>query len=285
MHPALSADRVALVTGAASGIGRAAARRLVSLGMRIVLVDITPQKLADAEAEMIELAGGDDARVQASLTDVSDFEAMRGLAHRVAREWEPPSLLMNNAAKFVHGGAGGGIFDSPDDWRAVFDVNLWGVVNGVAAFATGMIEAGGPRLIVNTGSKQGITLPPGNACYDTVKAALNAYTQLLAHELRNRQGCALTAHLLVPGWTTTGDSEHQTGAWLPDQVIDYMLTALDKGDFFIICPDDETTSEMDRKRILWHALDMIENRPALSRWHPDFADAFAEHMKRQLPPV
>lgn len=283
MHDAIARDRIALITGAASGIGRAATRRLVELGMRVILVDITPDKLADAEAEMVELAGGDEARVQASLTDVSDIEAMRGLARRVATQWEPPSVLMNNAARFVHGGAGGGIFDSPDDWRAVFDVNLWGVVNGVAAFADTMIAAGGPRIIVNTGSKQGITLPPGNACYDTVKAALNAYTQLLAHELRNREGCTVSAHLLVPGWTTTGDNEHRKGAWLPGQVIDVMLAALDKGDFFIICPDDETTSEMDRKRILWHALDMIENRPALSRWHPDFTASFADHMKRDLP--
>jgi hypothetical protein len=63
----------------------------------------------------------------------------------------------------------------------------------------------------------------------------------LQHELRNTKGCRITAHLLIPGWTTTGKKEHKPGAWLPDQVIDVLLPALDRGDFYIICPDDETT--------------------------------------------
>jgi NAD(P)-dependent dehydrogenase (short-subunit alcohol dehydrogenase family) len=282
MHPAIAKDRVAVITGGASGIGRAAARRLADLGLRIVLVDVNAEKLADAETEIAAIAGG-AGRVVAAETDVADLGAMQKLAWRVGDDWEPPSVLMNNAAKFVHGGAGGSVFDPPASWRAVFDVNLWGAVNGVAAFAEAMIGAGGPRVIVNTGSKQGITLPPGNACYDTTKAALNAYTQLLAHELRNREGCIVTAHLLVPGWTTTGDNEHKPGAWLPEQVIDYLLEALDRGDFFAICPDDETTTEMDHKRIVWHAFDMVRSRPALSRWHPDHAAEFAAWMEKDLP--
>jgi hypothetical protein len=63
---------------------------------------------------------------------------------------------------------------------------------------------------------------------------------------------------------------------MPDQVIDVLLAALDRGDFYIICPDDETTLAMDRKRILWSAGDLVENRPALSRWHPDYAPEFAQ---------
>jgi short-subunit dehydrogenase len=106
------------------------------------------------------------------------------------------------------------------------------------------------------------------------KAALRTYTEGLQHELRNREGCRITAHLLIPGWTTTGKREHKPGAWLPDQVIDFMLAALDRGDFYIVCPDGETTSEMDQKRILWSAGDLVENRPALSRWHPDYAREF-----------
>jgi hypothetical protein len=82
----------------------------------------------------------------------------------------------------------------------------------------------------------------------------------------------VTSHLLVPGWTTTGKQEHRPGAWLPDQVVDAMLAGIARADFYIICPDDEVTAEMDKKRILWAASDLTENRPPLSRWHPDYAD-------------
>jgi hypothetical protein len=98
----------------------------------------------------------------------------------------------------------------------------------------------------------------------------------LAHELRTTANCQVSAHLLVPGWTTTGKREHKPGAWLPDQVIDVLVAALQRRDFYIICPDDDVTPELDRKRILWAAGDLTENRPALSRWHPDYADRFAK---------
>ena len=130
-----------------------------------------------------------------------------------------------------------------------------------------MLEAGRASVIVNTGSKQGLTNPPGNPAYNTSKAAVNAYSQNLARDLRERDGCAVTAHLLIPGWTTTGDAEHRPGAWLPEQVIDYMADAIGRDDFFILCPDGETTAETDHKRIYWNALDIILDRPALSRWH------------------
>jgi short-subunit dehydrogenase len=139
-----------------------------------------------------------------------------------------------------------------------------------------MVERGTPGLIVNTGSKQGITNPPGNLAYNMTKAAVKAFTEGLQHELRNTDGCRVSAHLLVPGWTTTGKREHKPGAWLPDQVVDMLIAGLDRGDFYIICPDDEVTPEMDRQRILWAAGDITENRPPLSRWHPDYADAFRQ---------
>ena len=93
----------------------------------------------------------------------------------------------------------------------------------------------------------------------------------------------MTAHLLIPGWTTTGDAEHRPGAWLPEQVIDFMSDAIERDDFLILCPDGETTQAIDHKRIYWNAMDIILGRPALSRWRPDFKDAFAAFMKRDLP--
>jgi short-subunit dehydrogenase len=108
-------------------------------------------------------------------------------------------------------------------------------------------------------------------------------TEALAHELRNTPNGQVTAHLLIPGFTFTGFtrvrvSEKPAGAWTPEQVIDFMLPALAAGDFYILCPDNDVTREMDERRIRWAAEDIVQNRPPLSRWHPDYKDAFAAYM-------
>jgi NAD(P)-dependent dehydrogenase (short-subunit alcohol dehydrogenase family) len=279
MSDAFTPGAVAVVTGAASGIGRAAARRAAEAGMKLVLVDVDPAKLEALRDELAAAVGADS--ISAETVDVADADAMQGLAARTEARWEAPALLMNNAAGFVAGGPGG-ILDPLENWQRLFAINVFGVINGVMVFLPGMLAAGRRARIVNTGSKQGLTNPPGNPAYNVTKAAVNAYTQNLARDLRER-GDAVSAHLLVPGWTTTGDRAHQPGAWLPEQVIAYMEEALDRDDFFIICPDGETTRETDNKRILWNALDIIRNRPALSRWHPDHKDEFAAFMTRELP--
>ena len=268
-------DGVAVITGGASGIGRAAARRAARAGMKIVVADVNPAKLK-AIAEELGVAN-----VMAEYVDVADAAAMRTLAAAVEARWGAPTLLMNNAAAFVSGGAGG-ILDPVENWQRLIAVNVLGVVNGVQAFLPAMLSAGRPAAIVNTGSKQGLTNPPGNPAYNTTKAAVNAYTQNLARDLRDRPGCKISAHLLIPGWTTTGDAEHRPGAWLPEQVIDFMADALKRDAFFILCPDGETTTQTDRKRIYWNALDIVLDRPALSRWHKDYKDAFAKFMARDL---
>ena len=271
-HPALAETRVAVVTGAAMGIGLAACKRLASAGMRICMADIDAAELQSAAAEVAPLAQGGEDAVLALPTDVAKPEDLNALCAAAYDRFGDVGLLMNNAATWV----AGSMSEELDDWRRAMDVNFWGVVNGVRAFLPRMAAQGAAGLIVNTGSKQGITNPPGNPIYNVTKSAVKTYTEGLQHELRNTEGCQVTAHLLVPGWTTTGKREHKPGAWLPEQVIDFMLTALERGDFYIICPDDEVTPEMDRKRILWAAGDITENRAALSRWHPDYAEAFAK---------
>lgn len=280
MAELLEPGTIAVITGAASGIGRAAARRAAEAGMRVVLVDVSRPKLDEAAADIAAIAGAENALAEP--VDVADAEAMRALAGRIESSWGTPALLMNNAAGFVTGGPGG-ILDPLTGWQRLFEVNVFGVIHGTMSFLPGMLAAGRRARIVNTGSKQGLTNPPGNPAYNVTKAAVNAYTQNLARDLREREGSRVSAHLLVPGWTTTGDRQHQPGAWLPEQVIDYMVAALARDDFFIICPDDETTSEMDKKRLLWNALDIVRNRPALSRWHPDYKEEFAAFMRRDLP--
>ena len=112
-------------------------------------------------------------------------------------------------------------------------------------------------MIVNTGSKQGITQPPGNTAYNVSKAGVKALTEGLAHTLREITGERVTAHLLIPGYTHTGmtarGQEKPAAAWSAEQVVDYMLAGLDAGDFYLLCPDNETTREQDAKRIAWAA--------------------------------
>ena len=113
---------------------------------------------------------------------------------------------------------------------------------------------------------------------------MKAFTEALQHELRNTEGCGISAHLLVPGYvftglTSHGQSEKPPGAWTPEQTVDFMIESLERGDFYILCPDNDVPRALDERRIAWAASDLIENRPPLSRWHPDYADKFAAFVK------
>jgi NAD(P)-dependent dehydrogenase (short-subunit alcohol dehydrogenase family) len=272
-HPALAPGRVAVVTGAASGIGLAAAQRFAALGMRVVMADVDAAAL---DAAVASVASGTD--VLAVPTDVGRREEVERLKERAYAAFGEVALLMNNAGRE----GGGGLFADPERWRQILETNLWGVVNGVQVFAPAMVEQGTPCAVVNTGSKQGITTPPGDTAYNVSKAGVRVVTEALAHELRNMPGGRVTAHLLIPGFVFTGFTrargvaEKPAGAWTPEQVVDFLLPAMARGDFYVLCPDNETTRAMDEKRIAWAAGDIVENRPPLSRWHPDYEDAFAE---------
>ena len=274
-HSALTEGRAAVITGAASGIGLAAATRLASLGLRVCLADLGTDALDAAAATVASVAKRGAADVLAIPTDVSDANAVQRLKDAVYAAFGEVAVLMNNAGT----APGGGPWDHPDRWRRVLEVNLWGVINGVQCFAQAMNEQGTPCAIVNTGSKQGITTPPGDTAYNVSKAGVKVLTEALAHSLRNTEGCRVSAHLLVPGSTytgmTRGAATKPPGAWAPDQVVDMLLSGMAAGDFYIICPDNDVTREIDNRRILWAAEDIIHNRPPLSRWHPDYADQFA----------
>ena len=270
-HPAIQPGKVAVITGGASGIGFATARRLIDLGMTAVIADLPGETLEQAGAALGE-------RARAVATDVRSADAVAGLK-AAANALGEVTILMNNAGV----GGGGRPWENPDGWRRVLGVNLGGVLNGVQAFVPEMIARGGPGAVINTGSKQGITTPPGDAAYNTSKAAIKVVTEQLAHELRNLPDARITAHLLVPGYTFTGMTarggvEKPAAAWSADQVADRLLVALTTNEFYILCEDNETTRTMDEKRIQWAAEDLIKNRPPLSRWHPDYAEAFKAFM-------
>jgi hypothetical protein len=271
-HPAFARGRVAVVTGAAGGIGGAACRRFAALGMRVCLADVNEARLEPARAEVTALAARGEADVLARVTDVSSRGDVTALCEAVYERFGEVAVLMNNAAGFFRTRA----YQDADDWQRTLATNLGGVVNGVQAFVPRMLAQGTAAVVVNTGSKQGITNPPGNPAYNAAKAAVKSLTESLQHELRSLRGCRVSAHLLVPGWTASSRTPKQPGAWAPEQVVEHMLAALGRGDFYILCPDNEVTPAMDRKRILWAAGDLTENRPALSRWHPDYQRAFTE---------
>lgn len=274
-HPAFAPDNVAVVTGAASGIGLAAARKFAGFGMSVVLVDLDGEKLKAAEAEVAALSSGGAAQVVAIATDVSKLDELEALERAVIQRFGRVHVLINNAGVQP----GSTIFGPQANWDKVFGVNLMGVVNGSRVFGPGMVAHGEPALIINTGSKQGITTPPGDPAYNVSKAGVKAFTEALQHELRNATGGNVSAHLLIPGFvftglTANGRTEKPAGAWTGEQTVDFMLDSIERGDFYILCPDGEVDRKTDEKRILWAAADIVENRPPLSRWHPDHADRF-----------
>jgi NAD(P)-dependent dehydrogenase (short-subunit alcohol dehydrogenase family) len=277
--PALAAGRTAVITGAASGIGLAASKRLAGLGMKVVLADRAGGALDEAALAAAESAGS-ESKVLAVACDVAGPENLAVLADRVFEQFGEVSFLMNNAGV---GNNPGKPWENLDAWKRLIDINFWGVVHGVQAFAERMLAQGTPAIIVNTGSKQGITTPPGNLAYNVSKSALKTYTEGLAHALRNEPGAKISAHLLIPGFTFTGMSggtaTKAPAAWTGEQVVDFMLESLARGDFYILCPDNETERRTDERRMAWAIGDIIENRPALSRWHPDYSQAFADYMK------
>lgn len=267
-----SAGNVAVITGAALGIGRSMAMRFAETGMSVVMADLESDDFEASLESVRDVAKGGSETVLGIVTDVADPEQITRLKTVTLDAFGKVDFLANNAATRI----GRGIDADLAEWRSAIDVNLFGPILGVRAFLPALLDNPGPGAIVNVGSKQGITNPPGHPIYNMAKSALKAYTESLQHTLRNHpynQGeNRVTSHLLVPGWTTTGKAEHKPGAWLPEQVVDMMLNAIAEDSFYIICPDDEVSSEMDRERILWGTKDMTENRPPLSRWHPDFAD-------------
>ena len=276
-HPVLTQGGVAVITGGASGIGLAAAKKFVGLGMRVCIADIGADRLARAREEIAATAKAGDADVIAIEADVSRIADLIALEKAVGEHFGGTDLLMNNAGIQP----GSAMFGPAENWERVLAVNLWGVIHGSRVFAPGMIARGRPGLIINTGSKQGITTPPGDPAYNVAKAGVKAFTEALQHELRNTPGCLINAHLLIPGFVFTGLTAHgrtekPAGAWTPEQTVDFMVESLEKGDFYILCPDNDVPRALDERRILWAAGDIVENRPALSRWHPDFAAAFAE---------
>ena len=274
MHPAIAENNVAVITGGASGIGLATAQALANKGMRICIADIDEQQLEAAAATI-------SGETMCARCDVSNIEDVEALLSSVLSRFGEVSLLMSNAGV---GFRGAGPWSGLDAWHKIIDTNLWGMVNCAQTFLPQLIANNKPGAVVFTGSKQGLTNPPGNTAYNVSKAGVRSLAEGVAHELRSLAGCEVTAHLLVPGFTYTGlikkhVAEKPPAAWHPEQVAEHLVLRMSSGDFYILCPDNDVSVEMDHKRLQWNTEDVILNRPALSRWHPDFAADFAKFME------
>ena len=272
---ALQSGHVAAVTGGASGIGLAACRAFASRGVALAVIDQPGDRL-DAAVATLAAAG---VEVAAFPADIADRASLGRVAEAIRSRHGRLDVLMANAGIQP----GSAIEGDPGAWDRVLAVNLHGPINTVQALLPLLLEGehDRPGLVVVTGSKQGITTPPGDPAYNVAKAGVKAFTEALEHHLRGREGRRVSAHLLIPGfvWTPLTMGARTTkpdAAWTPEQTIEFMTERLAAGDFYILCPDNDVDRALDERRILWAVGDLVHNRPPLSRWHPDHAEAFRQ---------
>ncbi|EUC27026.1 hypothetical protein COCCADRAFT_112758 [Bipolaris zeicola 26-R-13] len=262
----------ALITGGASGIGHAIARLCLSHSMRVTITDTNETLLSQASTSL----SGNLTCIAADVTSRSDWVSLK---QRIGSDID---LLVLNA-----GISGKGTWGDAEYFDSILSTNLGGVVNGLNAFVPVMREKeGAEKAIVITGSKQGITNPPGNAAYNASKAAVKTLAEHLSFDLKDT---GVGVHLLVPGWTFTplagkvpgSDAPVPEGAWSPDQVAEYMYEKMKDGKFYIVCPDGQVSEETDKKRMLWSVGDIINGRPPLTRWRPEYKEEAEKWMAEQ----
>ncbi|GAA5837445.1 hypothetical protein JCM5353_007113 [Sporobolomyces roseus] len=283
----LKPGAVAVITGAAfGGIGFEIA--LIALKrhqMKVVLVDQSQAALENTEKALIG-AGVAEEQFSSKVIDVSSVQEVQKLADEVYEQHSRVDFLVLNAGTSVSSKSFGGDLEP---WTKLMSVNFGGVLNGTQAFVDRMVSQDSPAGIVITGSKQGITNPPGNPAYNASKAAVKSLAESLAHSLVPTQ---VSAHLLVPGYTytklTTGGgaegkvdaSKKPDAAWSAAQVAEELYSRLDE--FYIICPDNDVTWELDQARMRYNLDDILLKRPALSRWNPEYAEAYNSFAQKEV---
>lgn len=194
-------DKVAVVTGGASGIGRAMAERFAAEGMKVVLADIEPESLSRAESEM----KGAGATVASKVTDVSKQDDVEALARFTIDTFGAVHIVCNNAGVAM----GGPSWEhSMKDWEWVFGVNVWGVVHGVRTFVPIMLEQDDECHIVNTASGAGLHVRPFLGLYAASKHAVVALSDALSQEMK-AMGKKIGVSVLCPAVVNTriGEAE------------------------------------------------------------------------------
>lgn len=313
-HPALKPGNVAVITGAgAGGIGHAVASLVATrFGLHPVLLDINRDAL-DLAAKQLIAQGLAEDKFDTRVVDVANPEDVRDAADWVFERHGRVDFLHLNAG--VGGKSktyGEGMLD---DWQRIMSVNLGGVTAGSAAFVERMVAQvrslfrsrasvrpfaavadyrddrpqDSPALVVITGSKQGMTSPPGSgAAYNASKAAVKTFAESLAHDLLSTP---VDVKLLIPGWVYTklstrgapvDNAAKPAGAWSADQCAEELFSRIGGDEFYILCPDNETSSALDYARLAWSADDVLKKRPALSRWNPAYKDEYERFIEDKV---
>lgn len=277
-------ENTALITGGASGIGLSLAQQCLSRSMKVLIVDRDADLLSHLESSAKDTKG----TAYYHQMDVSKLEDWASLKEKIDSLFDGKlNLLALNA-----GLATPCNWSLPSSFQTTLSTNLFGVINGITTLLPSVKSAaatGSPSAIVITGSKQGITNPPGNPAYNASKAAVKTLAEHLSWDLRDEKN--LSVHLLVPGWTFTGLSGNRPGAsetkpkpegaWWPEQVVEYLKEKMAEGKFYIICPDNDVSEETDKKRMLWSVGDVVEGRPPLTRWREEWKGKAQEWMDNQ----
>jgi short-subunit dehydrogenase len=260
----------ALITGSASGVGLAVAKLCASHSMNLILVDNNEAKLSEAKSVVSSSGAGDVETHSLDVSSLSDWSKLKSEVETGGRKLD-----------FLHLNAGIGLNGDWTDssyFHKIFDVNFFGVTNGINTFYPHFEKnEGEQKAIIVTGSKQGITNPPGNPVYNASKSAVKTIAEHLSFDLA-KSSPRTSVHLLVPGWTFTGltaargVTEKPAGAWAPEQVADYLYQKMSEGKFYAICPDNDVDWETDRKRMTWTMGDIVYERQPQSRWREDYKE-------------
>ncbi|KAJ9503166.1 hypothetical protein LTR99_006967 [Exophiala xenobiotica] len=288
---------LALITGSASGVGFAFAQHCRRQGMHLALIDNNGASLQKA-SQLLQSSTSTGSEKPQTLTyemDVSDLSAWSKVHSDLSSKFSTIDLLMLNAGMSIKTSSP---WADAEYFHKTFNVNFFGMVHGLATFLPMVQKSTGPSAVVFTGSKQGITNPPGNPAYNATKSAVKTVAEQLAYDLRTKSSSVyapqVSVHLLVPGWTFTGLSGNQgpvpdeetlskkpRGAWLASQVCEYGVKKMVDGQFYIICPDTDVDEALDQARMTWGAGDVTEGRSALSRWDDSVKEEAAEWIGKE----
>lgn len=265
--------------------------------MNLALLDINKESLSKAQSTLESLDS--KGKVQTYPLDVSDHDAWLSVRDDLATSFPDNKgaidFLLLNAGTSVKP-------TTAQPWEDIayfqktLNTNLFGVINGLSALLPLVQKSSGPSAVVLTGSKQGITNPPGNPAYNASKAAVKSLAEQLSYSLRTTGNPSyaphVSAHLLVPGWTFTGLSgnagpvsdevareKKPSGAWLGSQVAEYGVKKIEEGKFYVIVPDEDVDEALDQARVTWAAADITDGRSALSRWDEEWKERAAEWIK------
>jgi NAD(P)-dependent dehydrogenase (short-subunit alcohol dehydrogenase family) len=230
------AERVAVVTGAANGIGRAIAEALVAERARVLMVDVDGAGVKDAARALAD--GGAD--VAALAVDVTDPEAVERAAFEAVERFGALHIAVNNAG-IVNGARAWEL--SLEDWRRVLDVNLWGVIHGVRAFVPRILATGEEGHVVITASMAAVLPFPGTAPYAASKHALLGLADVLRADLE-LVGAPVEVSVVMPGMIRTG--MNPIGTIEPATVARYVVDAIHKGRPYVFT-DDQWTAEVEAR--------------------------------------